>query len=655
MCGLAGILGPGGRSPGLLKRMAGTIAHRGPDDEGIWCDEEAGIGFAHRRLAIVDLSPMGHQPMASSNGRFVLAYNGEVYNHFEIRKLLEAERSVEWRGHSDTETLIEAIAAWGLKKTLQLAVGMFALALWDRRSRTLQLARDRFGEKPLYYGWTGRNFVFASELKAIRRVDGFDNAIDRRAVDLLTARAYIPAPLSIYEGIFKLKPACILTVDGSAPLHLTVTPPAEGGSGPLKLEPYWSYKQATIAGLADPIVDEREALEQLEAVLAQAIAGQAVADVPVGAFLSGGIDSSTVVALYQAHSPGRVKTFSMGFQEAGFNEAEHARDVARHFGTEHYERYVTVEDAKRLMPALPAIYDEPFADSSQIPTHLVSAFAREFVTVALSGDGGDELFGGYNRYIATARLWDNLKHWPKPMRTAVGGGLALVPPAAWNGMAALLPSGRRPAHFGTRVQKLFRTVRDSSTLDDVMVTFLDEWASNQSPVLATSLRPAECAFDMDLGKGAPDVARMMYCDATSYLPDDILCKVDRAAMAVSLETRVPLLDHRVAELAARIPLSMKIQNGTGKLLLRKVLYQHAPQQMFDRPKAGFAIPIGEWLRGPLRPWAEDLLDQSRMRNEGYFDVDRVHSRWRSHVTGEKDSTQALWAILMFQAWLSETS
>jgi asparagine synthase (glutamine-hydrolysing) len=654
MCGLAGILGPGARNADALLRMATRIAHRGPDDQGIWQDAVAPVGFAHRRLAIVDLSPLGHQPMQSNDGRYVLAYNGEVYNHLSLRQQLEAERSIAWRGHSDTETLAEAIAAWGLKETLRRSVGMFALALWDRAAGTLQLARDRFGEKPLYFGWVGADFAFASELKSMRTLDAFDNAVDRRALRLFMARAYIPAPLSIYERIFKLEPGCILTVDQGAPARPTRQPPVEGDrSGPVRIERYWSYREAVVKGLAAPIHDEAEALERLESALAEAIAGQAVADVPVGAFLSGGIDSSTVVALYQKHSPGRVKTFTIGFEEAAFNEAVYAKEVAAHFGTEHHEHYVTHREAQDVIPKLSSMYDEPFADSSQIPTHLVSVLARRLVTVALSGDGGDELFAGYNRYVATSRLWSKLKLLPVPVRRALGGAMAAVPPMAWNGLAAALPSGRRPAFFGARVQKAFRTVRDASSLEDVVSTFLDEWSVGRSPVIPDEPMPREGAFDMALGSDAPDVTRLMYCDAVSYLPDDILCKVDRAAMAVSLETRVPFLDHRVAELAARIPLSMKLNGGSGKHILRQLLYKHAPKAMFERPKAGFAVPVGEWIKGPLRDWAEDLLDSAKLRNDGYFDAAAVDRRWQAHLSGEKDSTQAVWAILMFQNWLND--
>jgi asparagine synthase (glutamine-hydrolysing) len=655
MCGLGGILGEGSRSAALLQQMALSLAHRGPDDQGVWSDSEAGVGFAFRRLSIVDLSPMGHQPMHSADGRFTIIANAEIYNHRALRAELDQRRQIAWRGHSDIETLVEAVAEWGLKGALERAVGMFAIALWDRRSRTLQLARDRFGEKPLYYGWVGRNFVFASELKAIRGLPDFDNAVDRRSLRLLAARAYIPAPFSIYERIFKLEPATILSVVPDAARHPALDPPAEGGASPgLKFEKYWSYRAAMVAGLAAPIASEQEALERLEAAMAEAIAGQAVADVPVGAFLSGGVDSSTVVGLYQAHSPGQVKTFSIGFEEPGFNEAVHAKCVAAHFGTEHHERYLSFREAQAVIPALPAMYDEPFADSSQIPTHLVSRLARERVTVALSGDGGDELFGGYNRYLAAARLWNAFEHIPSPARPLLGRVMALVPPAAWNAIISALPAGQRPGHFGTRVQQLFSAVGDASSLRDFIDRFLDDWAGQASPVLPRAPLPDEAKFNLDLSPGAPSAVRMMFNDAVSYLPDDILCKVDRAAMAVSLETRAPFLDHRVAELAARIPLSMKIRGGTGKAILRRLLYEHAPRHLFERPKSGFAMPIGEWIKDALRPWAENLLDPKAMRDHGYFDHEIVQRRWRSHLAGEIDSTQAMWSVLMFQAWIKET-
>jgi asparagine synthase (glutamine-hydrolysing) len=652
MCGIAGYLTGGRSDPAIAHRMIQPIAHRGPDDEGVWTDAEAGIALGHRRLSIVDLSPLGHQPMPSNDGRWVLSYNGEIYNHAALRAELDAAAGpIAWRGHSDTETLVECIAAWGLEATLGKCVGMFALALWDKRNRELHLARDRFGEKPLYYGWAGRDFVFASELKAIRAHPRFDNAIDRRALRLFAARTYIPAPHSIYERIFKLEPGCILSVAAEAVASGRSDAPIEGRpAGGLKLTRYWSYREVMAEGFADPIADEGDALERLEQVLADAIRGQAVADVPVGAFLSGGIDSSTVVALYQKYSSIPVRTFTIGFAEAGFNEAEYAKAVARRLGTVHDERYVTVKETQDVIPLLPAMYDEPFADSSQIPTHLVSRFAREQVTVALSGDGGDELFAGYNRHFAAPRMWNRLQKLPRPVRALIGPPLSRLPSGFLAGAANLLPGARQP-HFGSKLKKALRIAGSARSFDDVYTSFLDEWSFEASPV-----RGAEgvgTGFDLDLAPGAPDTLRMMYCDGVSYLPDDILCKVDRAAMAVSLETRVPFLDHRVAALAARIPLSMKVKGGKGKHILRELLYREAPRELFERPKTGFGIPVGEWLKGPLRPWAEELLDRGRMRGEGWFDPETVHRRWADHLSGRRDSTPALWAVLMFQAWLRQ--
>lgn len=661
MCGIAGLISSRPFDASAVRRMIDPIAHRGPDDQGAWIDAECGVGLGHRRLSIVDLSPLGHQPMGSNNARWMLSYNGEIYNHLDLRRELErsgagaAGNGLPWRGHSDTETLIECIAAWGLKETLQKCVGMFALALWDRKQRRLLLARDRFGEKPLYYGWVGGDFVFASELKGLRSHPGFDNPVSRRSVRLLAARAYVPAPLSIYERIYKLEPGCILSVGPDAPARpLASAPVPDAAAEGVSLERYWSYRQVVQDGLADPIADEADALDELESTLAAAIQGQSVADVSVGAFLSGGIDSSTVVGLYQRYSSGTVRTFSIGFEEAAFNEAGYAKAVAAHFGTEHHERYVTVDETRDVIPLLPTMYDEPFADSSQIPTHLVSRFAREQVTVALSGDGGDELFGGYNRHFQAPRLWSQVRRLPRPARALIGRPLSAVPGSLWNAASRYIPGAERRPHFGAKVQKGLRLMSSARRFDDVYNSYLDEWSHEASPVPQPGLAANDLAFDLDLDSEAPDAVRMMYSDAVSYLPDDILCKVDRAAMAVSLETRVPFLDHRVAALAARIPISMKISGGKGKQILRKLLYRHAPQALFERPKAGFGIPVGEWLRSSLRPWAEELLDHRRLRDSGFFDPDVVHARWKRHLTGEQDSTPALWAVLMFQAWHAET-
>ena len=652
MCGIAGLVSAEDVDAEVLRRMADVIVHRGPDDSGVWQSSDGRVGFGHRRLSIVDLSPLGHQPMESADGRIVVAFNGEIYNHMELRDELDAGgNGPAWRGHSDTETLVEAIARWGLKRTLEKCVGMFALSAWDKRERTLQLARDRFGEKPLYFGWVGGDFVFASELKSIRQHPRFRNEIDRRALRVYASRSYVPAPLSIYRHVYKLSPGAILATSADVHRHRPTAVPSVGvANDGFSIERYWSYRQVQQEGLKDPIRDEREALERLEDVLATSIAGQAVADVPVGAFLSGGIDSSLVVGLYQKHSPGRVRSFTIGFEEEGFNEAEYAKAVAAHFGTEHQEHYVRVRDAQDVIPLLPGMYDEPFADSSAIPTYIVSRFAREHVKVALSGDGGDELFGGYNRYFGTAQLWSGMKRLPRPVRAAAGSLLGRVPVGAWNGLAGVLP-GNRPPSFGSKVQKTFRTMNAAEGLDDVFTTFLDEWSGGPSPVIGGDELVHACDFDLDVGDGAPDAVRMMYCDALSYLPDDIMCKVDRASMAVSLETRAPFLDHRVAALAARLPVESKVGAGKGKLILRKLLYKEAPAELFERPKAGFGIPVGEWIKGPLRDWAESLLDPGRLTAEGYFDATAVRRRWQQHLSGQRDSTPAIWAILMFQAWL----
>ena len=652
MCGIAGIIGSDRVDEQSVARMIGPLAHRGPDDQGIWLARDARIGLGHRRLAIVDLSPAGHQPMHSADGRYVLTFNGEIYNHPELRATLEGEGAVPdggWRGHSDTEVLLQGIATWGLSATLKRCVGMFAFGLWDRRRRELSLVRDRFGEKPLYYGWAGRDFLFGSELKAFRTHPRFEGAIDRRALRLLAARIYVPAPMSIYERVFKVPPASILTIPAGAAGVPLSSPPTEGEGQGLSLEHFWSYRDVMLRGLADPIADEADALDELERTLAAAIRAQSMADVPVGAFLSGGIDSSTVCALYQKYSSIPVRTYSIGFTETGYNEAEDAKRVAAHLGTVHHERYVTVEEARDVIPLLPTMYDEPFGDSSQIPTHLVSHFAREQVTVALTGDGGDELFAGYNRHFAAPRLWEQLQKLPASLR-ATGAPLSRIPSRFWSGMAGMLP-GRHQPHVGGKIQKGLRLAASAGSFDEVYSSFLDEWSHERSPVLGGD--DADVRFDLDLGPGTSDALRMMHCDAVSYLPDDILAKVDRASMAVSLETRVPFLDHRVAELAAHIPLELKVRDGRGKYLVRKLLDRMVPRELVERPKAGFAIPVGEWIKGPLRPWAEDLLDSTRMRGEGLLDPGIVQKRWQDHLHGRRDSSPALWALLMFQAWVRE--
>jgi asparagine synthase (glutamine-hydrolysing) len=644
MCGIAGILGPHGGDERLLTAMGTALRHRGPDAGAVWFDAEAGIGLAHRRLSIVDLSPHGAQPMISACGRFVLSFNGEIYNHRTLRADLEGAGAAPpggWRGHSDTETLLAAISHWGFEPAIQRCSGMFALALWDRSLRRLTLARDRFGEKPLYYGWVGPDLVFASELKAIRPMPGFTAEIERDAVAALASRGCIPAPLSIYRGIFKLPPASVLVVEpGAAPRS---SPPQAGQEGKgVSLHPYWSYPAVVAEGLAQPFRTEQEALDAVDEALRLAISEQAVADVPVGAFLSGGFDSSAVVALYQQVSARPVRTFSIGFTEAGFDEAPHARAVAAHLGTEHHELYVTPEQAREVLPLLPHIYDEPFADSSQIPTCLVSRFARGEVTVALTGDGGDELFGGYNRHVVGPALWRRLSAIPQPVR-ALGQPVGRLPQRWFEFLVRSGPKGLGAA----RIAKGLRVAAHARSAEDIYRSFVDHWAFEEKPVSGAA-PPASLFPDLP---GASAVERMMLGDALGYLPDDILCKVDRASMAVSLETRVPFLDHRLAAVAARVPLAMKISGGKGKLIVRRLLARYVPPSLTERPKAGFGVPVGEWIRGPLRDWAGDLLSPARLRQSGYFDPRIIARRYQAHLSGERDSSEALWAVLMFESWL----
>jgi asparagine synthase (glutamine-hydrolysing) len=656
MCGITGILGLHGLDDGeaIATRMANAIAHRGPDDAGTWVDESAGIALAHRRLSILDLSPAGHQPMTSACGRFVIVFNGEVYNHLELRARLTdqallphpqplsrgARGGESWRGHSDTETLLAAIAAWGIEAALSRCVGMFAFALWDRQARALTLARDRLGEKPLYYGRVDGTFLFASELKALRAWPGFSAEIDRDALALYMRHNYVPAPWSIYRGIHKLPPGTLLRVSATG----TAEPTA-----------YWSARDSADAGLAHPFVgDDREAVDELERLLRQSIAGQSLADVPLGAFLSGGIDSSVVVALMQSMARQPVKTFTIGFHESGYNEAEHAKAVATHLGTEHTELYVTSRQAMDVIPLLPALYDEPFADSSQIPTYLVSALARQHVTVSLSGDGGDELFGGYNRYFWAMRLWQRLGRLPQPLRRALAA-IALAPsPAAWDRLfrlvGPLLPTSLRYTNPGDKLHKS-ATLFAARQPEAIYQRLVSHWEDPAGVVLGAR-EPATAITDSARWLACDDFAqRMMYLDTVTYLPDDILVKVDRAAMGVSLETRVPLLDHRLLEFAWRLPLGMKIRDGQGKWLLRQVLYRHVPRHLIERPKMGFGVPIDAWLRGPLRDWAEALLDESRLRREGYFAPAPIRQKWAEHLSGRRNWAYHLWDVLMFQAWL----
>ena len=638
MCGFAGFIADvsfTGNTSEILEEMGLAIRSRGPDSSGQWFDSQNRIGLIHRRLAIVDLSEAGHQPMASVSGRFMLAYNGEIYNHLDLRRELEQLAPRSWRGHSDTETLLAAIEQWGLKLSLQKAIGMFALALWDSEQRSLQLARDRFGEKPLYYGWQQQQFLFGSQLNALRAHPAFAPEIDRNTLTLLLRHNYIPAPYSIYQHIFKLLPGQILTLD--AKQQQTV-------------ESYWCAK-AEMSKAAKSLATgaTEQLLSETEATLKAAVGRQMVADVPLGAFLSGGVDSSLIVALMQSQAQTPVKTFSIGFDDPRFNEAEFAKAVAKHLGTEHTELYVSEQDVLAVVPRLAEIYDEPFSDSSQIPTYLVSKIARQHVTVSLSGDAGDELFCGYNRYILTARLWGKLNKVPTPLRRLAAKFLTAVPVNSWNTLAKVLPTSWRLSNLGDKLHKAAGVV-SSNSIEDLYLGLVSHWQKPETVVLGSKEPLSALTDPARKASFADPILQMMAQDTLSYLPDDILVKVDRAAMAVSLETRAPFLDHTVLEHAWRLPMSLKLQGGKSKWCLRQILYKYVPQALIERPKMGFAVPLDAWLRGPLQSWAEALLAEERLRSEGFFDVTQVRNMWQEHLSGKRNWQYQLWDILMFQAW-----
>lgn len=620
MCGIAGFWNP---EPAPAKRlqaqaraMGAAITHRGPDAHGEFVDAASGLALAHTRLSILDLSPAGAQPMASASGRYQLVFNGEIYNHTDIREMLAAQgHAPAWRGHSDTETLLAAIDAWGLQRALQASVGMFALALWDSESHRLQLARDRIGEKPLYWGWQGKTLLFGSELKALRAHPAFVGELDHGAVALMTRYRYLPAPHCIYAGLNKLPAAYVLSIDA-----------AQASTRTPQIAPYWRAWDF-VGSRSNPDMSDDEAVAELDRVLSSAIAQQRVADVPLGALLSGGVDSSAVVALMQQQASQPVRTFTIGFEEPEFNEAEHAKAVARHLGTQHTELYVTADHARELIPNLPQWFDEPQGDYSSIPTYLVAQLARQQVTVALSGDGGDELFCGYQKYFDAMQRVAVHGRIPAPLRKLGGGMLGLVPHARAQRAAAVLQAAGLPEIFD-------------------LIT-----APSRAPVIghawARSIPQAP--------QSAADVegwTRMMLADLHQYLPDQVLAKVDRASMAVSLETRAPMLDHRVVEFALGQPNHRKLRDGTSKWLLRQVLYRHVPAALIERPKQGFTVPIDQWLRASLRTWAEDLLTPDALAKSGCFDVPAIRKTWARFLAGDNHPAQWLWNVLMVQQWLA---
>jgi asparagine synthase (glutamine-hydrolysing) len=645
MCGIAGYWERGNQvslaaGQGVITAMTEAIVQRGPDSSGVWLDADAGIGLGHRRLAILDLSPEGAQPMLSTDQRYAMVFNGEIYNFAVLRAEL-IDRGYHFRGHSDTEVMLAAFTEWGLTAAVEKFVGMFAFALWDSQERVLHLCRDRAGEKPLYYGWIGDTLLFGSELKALVAHPHWQGQIDRSALTLFVRYGYVPSPHSIYQGISKLTPGTIVSFGSAQPQ--TAVP-----------IPYWDWQTVVEKGIAAPFRGtDAEAIAHLDQLLRETIQEQMVADVPLGAFLSGGIDSSTVVALMQAQSSRPIKTFSIGFAEQQYNEAEYAKAVATYLGTEHTELYVTAQAALDVIPQLPQLYDEPFADSSQIPTFLLSKMTREHVTVSLSGDAGDELFGGYSRYFLGPDIWQKISWIPLGMRQFYAKLLVSVPPATWDsivGNISKVVPRLEKVQAGRKIHKVAGVFSSQQPLE-LYRELVSIW-KNPAEIVLNSQEPETIVTHPPDWLDRLDLAdRMMYLDSMSYLPDDILVKVDRAAMAVSLESRVPFLDRRVIEFAWQLPLSMKLRDNQGKWLLRQVLYKYVPKELIDRPKMGFGVPIDAWLRHELRDWAESLLAAERLEREGFFNVRTVRQQWQEHLSGEFDRCHSLWNILMFQAWL----
>ncbi len=619
--------------------MAVPIAHRGPDGQGIWTDPEAGLVLAHRRLAVIDLTPTGEQPMRSHSGRYVIVFNGEIYNHLDLRSALEDSGAIRgWTGTSDTETLLAAIEAWGLTGALQRCVGMFAAALWDTQQRSLSLVRDRMGEKPLYYGYQNGTLFFASELKSIVAHPRFAARINHAAVQSLIRSLCVEGSLSIWQDINKLPPGTFLTLrrpgEDLAPVR------------------YWSLSEVAAAGHADPLrCGYDEAVDLLDERLRASVADQMLADVPLGALLSGGVDSSLIVALMQQQSARPVRTFSIGFEDADFDESGYAKDVARHLGTDHTELVVTPDDVLNQIPAIPRIYDEPFADSSQLPTSLLMSMTRKSVTVALSGDGGDEVFGGYNRYWMAPKIWSKVAWCPPRMRRPLGAALTSVPARHWDLLLRPAASLLKQAHLGRKIHRVGHRLGQASDFREFYHALTGEWQAAERSPLVRGFARVGAEDQVPWAALQHPALGMMVADSLSYLPDDVLVKVDRAAMQASLETRAPFLDHRVVELAWRLPLPLRVAADEGKVALKQVLSRYVPRHLTDRPKMGFAVPLDDWLRGPLKEWASALLDRRRLNEQGIFDAGVVGDTWRAHLTEGQSFSGKLWPILMFQAWI----
>lgn len=637
MCGIAGFADFSFRTDKddlrqIVSRMTETLHHRGPDDKGVWVDEGRGIALGHRRLSIIDLSPMGRQPMVSSCGRYVIVLNGEIYNFQELQRDLQ-KQGCSFRGHSDTEVALCAISSWGFEEALKKFNGMFALAIWDKEEHVLRLARDRMGEKPLYYGFIQGVFVFASECKAIRSFPLFSARIDRNSLALFLRHSYIPAPYTIYEGLYKLPAGNILSID--AECRGVLPSPA----------PYWNAKLVVEQGLADSrFQDEGVLLEETEKLLKNAVKIRMYSDVPLGVFLSGGIDSTLVTALMQSQSNRPIRSFTIGFKEKEFNEAKYASQIAAHLGIEHTELQVRAKDALDVIPKLPDIYDEPFADSSSIPTYLLSKLTRDYVTVALSGDGGDELFGGYNRYLWSKNIWQSIRRVPRGMRRNLQAMLQWIPADLWDRAGKL-----KIQSLADKMQKISE-ILPLENQHDVYYSLISQWKDPSAIVIDSSepltrvTDPSFCIHDCN------SIEWMMFIDMCSYLPDDILVKVDRASMASGLEARAVYLDHRIVESAWKMPFSLKMRGRTSKWILRQILDRYVPARLVERPKMGFGVPLSQWLRGPLKDWAEGLLDEQKLKREGYFMPEEIRAKWQEHLRRKRNWHHYLWNILMFQAW-----
>jgi len=659
MCGITGFVSTRSLSEEdlyvYIDKMSSVLNHRGPDDTGAWVDKEKNISLGHKRLSILDLSAFGHQPMTSSSNRYIIVFNGEIYNHLILRKELNELSSeiISWSGTSDTETLLKCFDVYGIENSIKKLIGMFSIAVYDKKYNEITLIRDRLGEKPLYYGMVDGSFVFGSELKAIKQFPNFNNPINRYALKKYFEYMYIPAPYSIYEGIFKLEPGHILKLnvndirscDDCIDLRKNITQ-------------YWNLERKI---KKQPRNEQKKiednSITNLERILKDSVKTQMISDVPIGSFLSGGIDSSLITSLMQSNSSKPIQTFTIGFEESSFDESEHAEKVANHLGTDHFELFVTSNQAKDLIPKLPLIYDEPFADSSQIPTFFVCASAAQKVKVCLSGDGGDEVFGGYNRYFWGPRLWNNFSWMPFIFRSFIGKSVGMVPQSSWSKLEnflSMIPSSKSNfSNIGNKAKKLSKALENSNNINDIYISLISELDSSEDIVLNVNDNKIDQFGDplVDRNISKDFALEMMFRDTVSYLPDDILCKVDRAAMANSLETRVPFLDHRVVEYAWNLPIEMKIKNNTGKWGLRKILSKYVPTEITDRPKTGFAVPIGEWLRGPLKEWAEDLINEEKLIRQGYINHKKVRNIWEMHQSRSYDYTSQIWSILMFQCWL----